>query len=69
MDAPFTLLVKVDLPTFGTPTIITRTVFFTPRAAIFSTASLAACSMRRMTSLARPFALSKLMQSSPCARK
>ena len=30
---PLSLLVKVDLPTLGTPTIITRTVFFTPRDA------------------------------------
>ena len=69
MDAPLIRLVNVDLPTFGTPTIITRTVFLTPFAAILATASALAFSMRAMISFALPRMLSKLMQSIPCARK
>ena len=51
---PLRRLMKVLFPTLGMPTTISRTVFFTPRAAARSTAGCVARAMRSSISLTRP---------------
>ena len=62
-------LMKVDLPTLGMPMIISRTVFFTPRAAARSTAGRVASWMRARISLVLPPLELKRMAERPCVRK
>lgn len=69
MPLPWSLLVKVLLPTLGTPTTIAFTVLRTPFAKARSTVSFAARSITARASFALPVAALYGAQSMPCARK
>ena len=65
---PFIRLIRVDLPTFGTPTTIARTVLAMPRARAWATFFSALAVIRRSTCLYCLFA-SMAAQVIPRERK